>query len=181
MIAQRASLMLATAATLTIIAAPAAAQIDDGIVLNIMRECAKIDDPSARLACYDNNIRSAGATPRAVVPGTGPVVQGGAGAPVSSGGAEGFGRESVRAPDRFQSPADQIDSVTAIVSQVTQRQPGIYVLTLQDGAQWLFTEGAPRTYRLPRQGSSITINRAAMDSFLMRFDSQGAIRVRRIQ
>src|SRR5690554_4011201 len=44
------------AAALASFAASAAAQVSDSAVLNIMRECAKIDDPSARLACYDNNI-----------------------------------------------------------------------------------------------------------------------------
>src|SRR5690606_33645260 len=56
---QRAILISACAA-ITIIAAPAAAQVPDNVLINIMRECAKIDDPTARLACYDNNIRSVG-------------------------------------------------------------------------------------------------------------------------
>src|SRR5690606_39592588 len=62
--AHRATILLSAAvASLTLTALPASAQVPDGVVLNIMRECAKIGDPTARLACYDNNIRQAGATP----------------------------------------------------------------------------------------------------------------------
>ena len=61
-LAHRASLVLAGAAA-AFAAAPATAQVSDQIVVNIMRECAKIDDPTARLACYDNNIRAAGGNP----------------------------------------------------------------------------------------------------------------------
>ena len=54
-LALRASFLLA-GATVAVAALPATAQVSDQIVLNIMRECAKIDDATARLACYDNNI-----------------------------------------------------------------------------------------------------------------------------
>ena len=47
--AQRAIVMLSGAA-LAASATPVAAQVEPGIVLNIMRECAKSDDPTALLA-----------------------------------------------------------------------------------------------------------------------------------
>ena len=166
---------------LTLAALPAAAQVADEIVLNIMRECAKIDDPTARLACYDNNIRSAGANPRNSVPGVMSVPQGGAGAPVSNGGPQGFGRESVRTPDRFETPAGELDSITTRVSAISQTRPGMYRFTLQDGAVWEFTESVPFSYRAPREGSEVEIDRASLGSFLMRFDNQQSVRVRRVQ
>ena len=75
-IAQRASIMAIAAATLALPAIPASAQGDRTAVLNILVECAKIDDPTARLACYDNNIRAAGGNPSSIpgqmaVPGGG--------------------------------------------------------------------------------------------------------------
>ena len=48
MTAQRALILLAGTAFLSVAAAPASAQIADDVVLNIMRECARIDDPTAR-------------------------------------------------------------------------------------------------------------------------------------
>src|SRR5690606_40818376 len=70
--AHRATLLLAAAASLISVAHPAAAQVPDDVVLNIMRECAKIGDATARLACYDNNIRQAGGPPRANAPSSAP-------------------------------------------------------------------------------------------------------------
>lgn len=180
MTAQRAIILAAGALTLAATAAPATAQVDDEVVLNIMRECARIDDPTARLACYDNNIRSAGADPRSTVPGD--TVVEGSGAPPSSSGPSGFGREDVRTPDRFrEAPPGELAEITSRVSSIRQREPGIYAFTLEDGAQWVFTDGVALSYRPPRAGSSVTIQRAAMGSFLMRFDNQPSVRVERIR
>ena len=86
---------------LAISATPGVAQVDSSIVLNIMRECAKIDDPTARLACYDNNIRAAGANPRSV-PGQAARPSGG-GAVVNPNAPGGFGADDLRSqsPERF--------------------------------------------------------------------------------
>lgn len=185
MIAQRAAIFLAGAASLAVFTMPASAQVPDNVVLEIMRQCARIDDPSARLACYDNNIRNAGANPRNTVPGE-TVVTGGPGvtttAPNSGAAVTGFGREDVRTPERFNdAPAGELAEIRARVQSVTMRQPGIYVLTLEDGAQWLFTDSVDNRYSVPRQGSTIEISRASLGSFLMRYNNQRSVRVRRIQ
>ena len=167
-------------------AAPASAQMADNAVMNIMRECAKIDDPTSRLACYDNNIRAAGFDSRAV-PGQAGRVAGG-GAPNQGGlggsGAQGFGSEDVKAPDRFASSEQRgggPDSVSARVASVRQRQPGIYLVTLEGGAEWLFSESAPNSFRVPSKGDSVEISRASLGSFLLRFNNQASVRVRRIK
>ncbi|MEN7537123.1 hypothetical protein [Aurantiacibacter flavus] len=158
---------------------PAHAQVDDAIVLEIMRQCARIDDASARLACYDNNVRSAGASPaRNTVPGQIAAPQASSAAPA----VRGFGSEDVRRSDRFDStPAGQLDELTTRVTAVRMQQPGVYRLTLEDGAEWQFSESVPNSYRPPREGSVVTIDRAALGSFLMVFDNQMSVRVRRIR
>jgi hypothetical protein len=183
MLSQRAILLLAGAA-LAATAMPAAAQVPDEVVLNIMRECAKIDDPTARLACYDNNIRAAGGNPR-TVPGQGASVRGD-GAPVAGTerGPEGFGAESIKAPERFQSYEERgrgPDAVNVQVSAVQQREPGVYLVTLEGGAQWLFTESVGRDFVPPRRGDKIEIQRAALGSFLMVVNGQQGVRVRRVR
>lgn len=181
MTAQRAIILAAGAITLAAGGSPAMAQVADDVVLNIMRECARIDDPTARLACYDNNIRSAGANPRNTVPGE-TVVEGASGAPLSSSGVTGFGREDVRTPDRFRdAPPGEVAEITSRISSIRQREPGIYAFTLEDGAQWVFTDGVALSYRPPSAGSSVTIQRAAMGSFLMRFGNQPSVRVERVR
>ena len=180
MTAHRATILAASAATLLLTGAPASAQVDDAIVLNIMRECAKIDDPTARLACYDNNIRAAGATPRAAVPGRMPSPQGG-NAPVAGNSAQGFGAEDVRTPERFQAPRGQMQEIQARVRSIREREPGVYLFTLEDGAEWRFAEGVSRSYRVPRAGSTVEIERGSLGSFLLRFDSQPPVPVVRVR
>ncbi|HYD24252.1 MAG TPA: hypothetical protein VEB68_05615 [Croceibacterium sp.] len=180
MTAHRATILAAAAAALVTAGAPAAAQVDRNIVLNIMIECAKIDDPTARLACYDNNISAAGGTARATVPGQVPGPVGG-GAPVASNTPQGFGYEDVRAPQRFQAPSGQLDQISTRITSIRLRQPGIYAFTLEGGAQWQFTEGVSASYRLPREGETVEIERGSLGSFLMVFDDQRAVPVRRVR
>lgn len=179
--AHRATFFLTGAAALAVLATPATAQVADEVVLNIMRECARIDDPSARLACYDNNIRSAGANPRATVPGESVVSGSGA---VLSGpnttGRAGFGAEDVRGPERFEPRPGELQELTARVADVRQVGAGRYVITLEDGAVWRFTDSVPGTYSVPRRGSEVEINRASLGSFLLRFRNQQSVRVERV-
>jgi len=180
-IAQRASILAIAAASLTLSAGTAFAQADNSAVLSILVECAKIDDPTARLACYDNNMSRVGATPRATVPGQ--VRASGGAAPVETQGPQGFGYEDVRASDpaRFQPPAGQVSEIHPRVTAVAPREPGIYLVTLEDGAQWLFAEGVGSQFRLPRRGDTVEIERASLGSFLMRIDKQPPVPVRRVR
>ena len=178
----RAFTLVSVALPLALVASPAAAQVSDEIIVNILRNCAQIDDPTARLACYDNNIRAAGAGPRNSVPGAMAAPDGGRGTPMDSGRATGFGSEDIRTPERFASaPGSVADEVRARVADISERQRGVYLVTLEGGAQWLFTESVPCAYRPPRAGDTIEIDRAALGSFLMTFDSQRSVRVERVR
>lgn len=180
-LAYRVPLLLAGAAV-ALSAAPAAAQVNDQIVLNIMRECAKIDDPTARLACYDNNIRSAGGSPRSI---PGQMAAPGGGGAVVQQQPGGFGSDDLisRSPDRFDTdrPGRGPSEVNARVAQVREREPGVYLVTLDSGAQWLFSESTSRTYRPPRRGQTIEIQRGALGSYLMVVDRQQGVPVTRIR
>jgi len=191
MIAQSAKVLLAGAAAVLLCPLTAQAQVPDEVVLNIMRECAKIGDPTARLACYDNNIRSAGASPRAAAPAASPraaapaapaAPQGG-GAPVASNTPQGFGAESVRVERQreAQQLRETASEIRAVVTGVAQRGPGIYLVTLEGGAQWQFAESVPFSYKPPERGSTVEIERGSLGSFLLRFDRQQPVPVRRVQ
>lgn len=162
-------------------------QIPDASLLNIMRECAKIDDPTARLACYDNNIRAGGFDRRGpAVPGRGGPVNGGRAPNANGSGAfspQGFGAASMKNADRFESYQDRgagPDSITAKVAAVSQREPGVYLVTLEGGAQWLFSDTVSTGFQPPRKGDSVDISHAALGSYLMRFGNQEPVRVRRV-
>ena len=181
MFAHRAKILGATilAAGAALAAAPAEAQMDQNTAVNILRECARIDDASARLACYDNNIRNVGGAARASVPGQMPVVQGGS-APAAAASPRGFGADDVRAStqQRYDSQLQQIDGQ---ITAIRAREPGIYAFTLEGGAEWQFAEGVSSSYRVPRSGSTVEIERGALGSYLMRFDDQTPVPVRRIR
>ena len=185
--AARITLRLAGAALLLCCGAQAGAQVDDGIVLNIMRECARIDDATARLACYDNNIRASGATARSSVPGRMQAPRGETGAVAanvpspSAGGADGFGSEDIRSSQRQESRRAELSSLSSVITEIAPREPGVFLLTLQNGAQWQFAESVDRSYRIPERGDAITIDRASLGSFLMRFDDQIGVRIRRVR
>jgi hypothetical protein len=205
MLAHRAKILGATtlaasAASLLLAGAPAAAQMDQNTAVSILRECARIDDPSARLACYDNNIRNVGGTARTTVPGTVQVTGGAAPvapnspqsfglrtpepaapAQAASNAPQGFGAEDVRTPERFSTPAGQLQQINARITSIRPREPGVYAFTLEDGAEWLFAEGVSSGYRVPRNGSTVEIERGGLGSFLMRFDNQAPVPVRRIR
>lgn len=179
MFAHRVAIIIAGSTALACLPTAAAAQVAEGITLNILRECSRIDDPSARLACYDNNMRSAGGQARSTVPGQ-VQVQGG-GAVNTDGRPAGFGREDLPVSQAARAQTYGPDEITATIASITQRGPGIYLMTLEDGARWIFAEGVDSTYNPPRSGSRVEIRRGAMDSFLMRFDNQTSVRVRRVQ
>lgn len=173
--------VVSVALPLAALAAPAAAQVSDEIVVNILRNCAQIDDPTARLACYDNNIRAAGANPRNSVPGQMAVPGGGAGVAMDNGRASGFGSDDLPNPDRFSPPAGQPEAIAARITGVALRQQGIYLVTLEDGAQWLFAEDVPLSYRPPRVGGTAEIERGALGSFRLTYDDQPSVRVSRVR
>ncbi|AKH42552.1 hypothetical protein FHS61_000322 [Altererythrobacter atlanticus] len=62
-----------------------------------------------------------------------------------------------------------------------RRSPGIYLLTLEDGARWEFVEAVPFSYNPPGRGSTVEISRAALGSFMLRYAGQPGVRVKRIQ
>jgi hypothetical protein len=178
--AQRAIVLLSGAA-LALSAVPSAAQVEPGIVLNIMRECAKIDDPTARLACYDNNIRAAGGNPNSI-PGQMARPSGG-GAVANPNAPGGFGADDLRtqSQERFNPGRSGPAEISTTVAEARERQPGIYLVTLASGAQWLFSEGVSQTYRAPRKGDTVRIERGALGSYMMMVGKQAGVKVTRIK
>jgi hypothetical protein len=179
-LAYRAPYLLA-GVTLAFAAVPATAQVADGIVLNIMRECAKIDDPTARLACYDNNIRAAGGNPSSV-PGQMASPSGG-GAVLRPQAPGGFGADDLRtrSPERFDPGRNGASEIRMTVSSARERQPNTFLVELDNGNQWLMTESGGPSFRPPGRGDTIEIQRGALGSYLMVVGNQQAVRVERIK
>ncbi|GAA0270772.1 hypothetical protein GCM10009127_08630 [Alteraurantiacibacter aestuarii] len=139
-------------------------------IVIIMRACAQIEDIGARVTCYDNNIQPGGAAAQPASPVS----------PMRQIQARGFGAEALTQvqQERRDSRPEELE---ARVSAAERVLPGIYLVTLEDGAQWQFIDAAPISYEPPRAGSQIRIYRGSLGSFLMRFDGQQGLRVRRVR
>lgn len=174
--------ILAGAALCAGLAAPAAAQESDEDyrrIVTIMRACATIADVPARVACYDNNIAppDGGAISSATLPPPQPAVRQ---AGRETLPAAGFGADLLPSEREARRTSQQQESEERVAA-TREEQPGIYVLTLADGAEWRFTDSANPSYEVPGVGDLIKLQRGALGSVLMSFDGQRAIRVKRIR
>jgi len=143
-------------------------------IVTIMRACATIAEIPARVACYDNNIG-----PRETDAGGVSPVQ-----PArrvdATPAATGFGADLL-ASEREVRRTSQAQQAEVRVTGAREEQPGIYILTLTDGAEWRFTDSATFSYEVPRAGDTVKLERGALGSVLMHFDGQRGIRVQRIR
>ena len=159
--AARLPILTAVAAALL---APSAAQAQ---VEERMRECRRLAEASARTACYDAIPLDA--------PEQRPVVEQ---APPPRAPA-GFGASQLPAPPSAAS--SEPERISARVARAVERQPGIWLVTLEDGTEWQFVDGAPSSYDPPRPGSTVEISRASLGSYLLRYAGQRAVRARRVR
>ena len=133
-----------------------------------LRACRSIGQIAARVACYDGLIDEPLAA--SIQADT---------APPEASPPRSFGSESVRQlPSQVAAARGEETAVLRVISS-TMREPGVYLLTLEDDAQWLFAESAPNSYAAPRAGASVTLIRGAVGGYLLRYAGQASIRVRR--
>ncbi|MXP41486.1 hypothetical protein GRI75_07495 [Altererythrobacter soli] len=161
----------------TLLASGAHARTDHEAVVRLMAECARIGEIGARVACYDKTIEAAQLIAAAATVQAEPKIA--APAPAERPPA-GFGAESLPKPEpvREARPAEEIE---ARVRTARQTEPGLYLLTLEDGAQWRFADAAPPSYDPPRAGSKIVLRSGALGSFLMRYADQRSLRIQRVR
>ena len=157
---------------------PAEAQEDYRAIVTIMRACSQIADLPARVMCYDNNIR---AQPGATVGASGPQAAPSVVPPQAHAApAPSFGSEmlpSVRAAERAQ----EDEAVNAQVTAIAPLEPGLFLVTLADGAQWRFVDAAPSAWNPPRPGDEVELERGSLGSVFLAYDGQRRLRVRRVR
>jgi hypothetical protein len=159
------------------------AQEDYRAIVTIMRACAQIEDVPARVLCYDNNIRPSAAVAGVAAGDIGEAssaVTAAAARPVQSAAPSSFGSEmleSVRRTERAQ----ETGAVIASVAAIEPLEPGIYLVTLTDGAQWRFVDAAMGAWYPPRPGDEIELERGSLGSVFLKYDGQRRLRVRRVR
>lgn len=154
---------------------PAAA--GDNQALAALLQCRALTDSAARLACYD---KAAGAIADAT----------------ASKSLVVLDREQVRKTRRslfgFELPslnlfgkdtpeeAAEASQITAKAQSALENREGRWLVTLDDGAQWLQTDD--HTIALPpHSGSTIVLKRAALGSYFMRIDNQPGVKAQRVK
>lgn len=177
----RAALLVAGVALASAPAPTLAAPTRDE-VLDVLLGCAKIPDLMARVGCYDTNIRTI-APDASTAPADRPVVPPPVSSPVIAPAKPRPQREAQAAQPapRPAAAASQSGSVTAIVAAVAERGPGEYLVTLEDGSAWEFTDTMSQAYRPPQRASTVEIERGALGSYRLRYDRQQPVRVRRVR
>ena len=149
-------------------------------------ECAAIDDPSARLACFDAAFPRALRTspPRPAVAPAAPAAPAAAAAAVAAdepvSEARKFGL-SVRQRKAIEpKPAQaELTTTTAAVKTVRRLPPGYLLIGLDNDQVWQQTEIDSHIWLEP--GDQVTIRRAALGSYLLDTPGHYSTRVRRIR
>ena len=79
--------------------------------------------------------------------------------------------------DRGAKP-ETVERITAKIDQAGRTPEGRWLITLEGGAVWEQTDDEA-VDQPPRQGSTVEIRKAALQSYFMKIDNQRSIRVKR--
>lgn len=132
--------------------------------------CTSVEDPAARLACYD------AAFPPAAGARLGVDVEA-----RKAQALQDFGLTTVqlreRDPERMRD--DSPGQIEGTVTRVASRPNGERLVTLDSGQVWLLTEVTSRGHL--KNGDRIVVREAALGSFMLVTPTRVALRARRIQ
>ncbi|MBB3764578.1 hypothetical protein [Sphingomicrobium lutaoense] len=156
----------------SLLAVPAAAQSDGSKVQRVVA-CRTIADDAERLVCYDRESAALGAA-------------------LESDEVVVVSREQAVEARRelfgFSSPnfagllgdEDNLDKVEVEVASAQMSGHGDLVVAMKDGSVWRQIDDR-QMGRLPKAGTSATIEKAMMGSYEMKIDGRRSIKVRRIR
>lgn len=143
------------------------------VVTNLM-ECRAIADDTARLACFDQRTQelSSAVGDRSIVVAD---------------------REEVRATNRSlfglrlpririfsrDDGEEALSEIETVIQSISRQYDGKVSFTVDDGARWVQTDGHVVT-GVVREGTRVTIRRAAFGSYFAAFAGSISVRVRRV-
>lgn len=158
----------------------AAAQQNSEALVQIMRDCAKIEIPADRFACYDSNFRDADASDVTPAPHGSVRPTQSRDMPSTESRASRDGQELSQVRSTRAAPDAVISGATLPVVAVVERAPGTYLVTLEGGAQWEFADSMGAAYNPPQRGSEAEMLPGALGGHRLRIDGQRPVRVRRV-
>ena len=154
-------------------------QAEDGVA-----RCAAIEEPDARLACFDEETGRAART--AKPPSSAAAVPAPAPAPVPAPqGASPAVSTAPASVEDFGLPSEKRENaptrITAVVRSVDPHpHVGRWVVTLDNGQVWEQRETTAPAKR-PRPGDQVTIEAASFGSYLLVAPGRGSSRVKRVR
>lgn len=138
--------------------------------------CKDLVDPTARLACYDEKVtalQTAQSTNQVVIADREQVRE-------ARRGLFGLTLPRIKLFDGDGDEGDQIEQVEGIIESARTIRTGKWLIRLEDGAVWQQTEPPRSTMRRPKAGDSITIERAALGSYLAKVNDGRGFKVKRV-
>ncbi len=138
--------------------------------------CKDIAEPATRLACYDEKVtalQTAQTTNQVVIADREQVRE-------ARRGLFGLTLPRIKLFDGDGDEGDQIDAIDGIIQSARTIRNGKWVIRLEDGAVWQQTDTPRGSMRDPKTGDSITIQRAALGSFMAKVNDGRAFKVTRI-
>jgi len=148
-------------------------------------ECAAIDDPAARLACFDAafpRARHSSSPKPAAAPAA--AEEPAAAAPMAANKPASetreFGLSDKQRAALEAKPAEPVLAATTAAVKTARRLPsGYWLIGLDNGQVWQQTELDANVWLEP--GDMVTIRRASLGSFLLDTPAKYSTRVRRLQ
>lgn len=138
--------------------------------------CRDVAEPTARLACYDDKVtalQSAQASNQVVIADREQVRE-------ARRGLFGLTLPRIKLFDGDGDEGEQIEAIDGIIQSARTIRSGKWLIQLEEGAVWQQTEPPRSTMRRPKAGDSITIERAALGSYLAKVNDGRGFKVKRV-
>lgn len=138
--------------------------------------CRNIAAAAERLACFDEKVtalQTAQSTNQVVIADREQVRE-------ARRGLFGLTLPRIKLFGGEEDEGDDIASVDGVIKSARTIRTGKWLIELEDGAIWQQTEPPRSTMRRPRAGDSITIERAALGSYLAKVNDGRGFKVKRL-
>lgn len=162
--------MFRTLIAICLLACTGSAAWAEGTVPPEFVACSRVQINGERLACYDRAVAYLSAPTGQQSP---------APSPEASFGLQASVPQPAAAARVDESKSDDVSAITAHVTEVTSDREGKKLVTLDNGQTW--RELSKSAFVALKAGDEVTINRAALGSFLMSPPNGRPFRVRRVK
>lgn len=138
--------------------------------------CREISEAAARLACFDEKVtalQTAQSNNQVVIADREQVRE-------ARRGLFGLTLPKIKLFGGDADEGDEIQSIDGIIQSARTIRSGKWLIQLEDGGVWQQTDPPRSTMRRPKPGDKITIERAALGSYLAKVNDGRGFKVKRV-